>query len=134
MSRNVSVPRIKISHQVIVKAPGLLPMLYNVRELAEELGMPERTLRDWLLRGAPHNWDARRHLWVNGEEFTGWVKAQHSQRKRTKLADGQAYCLHCNQVVQLSAIEKRPIKGKLVHFKGHCPNCGAVINRGGRLD
>lgn len=53
MSRNVSVPRIKLPHQVIVKAPGLLPMLYTVRGLAEELGMPERTLRDWLVRGAP---------------------------------------------------------------------------------
>jgi hypothetical protein len=31
---------------VIVKAPGLLPMLYLTAELAGELGMPARTLYD----------------------------------------------------------------------------------------
>jgi len=50
MYRKLSTQRIHLPRQVIVKAPGLLPMLYTVRELSEDLGMPERTLRDWLKR------------------------------------------------------------------------------------
>lgn len=37
MSQVLSSPRIKLSHRVIVKSPGLLPMPYTVRELADEL-------------------------------------------------------------------------------------------------
>jgi len=30
----------KIPHSAIVKAPGLLPMLYTLREMSDELGVP----------------------------------------------------------------------------------------------
>jgi len=40
--------RTKLPHAVIIKAPGLLPMLYTPREICEELGVAESTLRDWL--------------------------------------------------------------------------------------
>jgi len=132
MSRNSTSVNTRLPHQVIVKAPGLLPMLYTVRELAKELGMNERTLRDWLVRGAPHNWDARRHLWVNGQEFAGWVKAQRRQRKRFKLADDEAYCLHCKRPVKLSNPVTIPVKARLIRIRGNCPICNCVINRGGR--
>jgi hypothetical protein len=36
------------THAVIVKAPGLLAILYLSSKLAEELGCPIRTLYDWL--------------------------------------------------------------------------------------
>jgi hypothetical protein len=36
--------RIRLPHCVIVKAPGLLPMLYKPSEIAEELKIPERTI------------------------------------------------------------------------------------------
>ena len=45
--------RICLPHSVIVRAPILLPMLYTIPELAQELRTPERTLRDWLAAGAP---------------------------------------------------------------------------------
>ena len=38
MSQDLSNPRIKLPHIVVVKAPGLLPMLYTVRELADDWG------------------------------------------------------------------------------------------------
>jgi hypothetical protein len=43
----------KYPHIVLVRAPGLLPMQNKVKELAEELGVPSRTLRDWLNHGMP---------------------------------------------------------------------------------
>jgi hypothetical protein len=85
MSQNLSKPRIKLPHLVIVKAPGLLPMLYMVRELADELSMPERTLRDWLLHGAPHTRDRLGHIWINGQAFAAWVLSQRRKAPGSRL-------------------------------------------------
>jgi hypothetical protein len=38
----------RLSHTVIVRAPGLLPMLYTPSELERELRIPARTVREWL--------------------------------------------------------------------------------------
>ncbi|HSF83590.1 MAG TPA: MerR family transcriptional regulator [Anaerolineales bacterium] len=130
MSQNISNHQHKLSHNVIVKAPGLLPMLYTVRELANELGMPERTLRDWLKRGAPHSLDEQRRTWINGQEFAGWVVAQRRQHRRIPLSDDEGYCLRCNQAVKLRDPVVIPITAKLVHIRGICPICQCVINRG----
>lgn len=126
--------KVRLPHLVIVRAPGLLPMLYTLRELGEELGVPNSTLRNWFQAGAPHQRDHRGHLWINGELFAGWVKEQLKPRPIRKLAPNEAFCLHCNQVMQLINPEVRPIKGKLVHIKGTCPRCGHTINRGDRHD
>jgi len=122
----------KLPHAVIVKSPGLLPMLYRVRELANELNIPERTLRDWLDAGAPHLRDERKHIWINGTVFNQWVQGQRKPKREHRLLDQQAFCLRCKMVVELSAQEQRAIKGKLVHIKGACPQCGCIINRGAR--
>ena len=121
-----------LPHTAIVKAPGLLPMLYKVSEIADELKVPEHTLRDWLSAGAPHHRDERNNLWVNGRLFADWVQSKRKKKKTTRLPDHQAYCLRCKQVVELAHAEIIPIKGKLIHIKGACPRCGCTINRGGR--
>jgi hypothetical protein len=122
----------KLTHAVIVKAPGLLPMLYTALELAEELGISARTLRDWLDAGAPHQRDSRNHIWINGVTFSQWVQDQRKSKRSVKLLDNQAYCLRCKAAVELVSPERRVIKGKLIHIKGVCPQCGCVINRGAR--
>ena len=121
-----------LPHTVIVKAPGLLPMLYKVSEIAEELLVNERTLRDWITSGAPHQRDERNNLWVNGRLFAEWVQAQRKPKQPAQLTDNQAYCLRCKAVAELTNPEIVPIKGKLINIKGVCPQCGCVINRGGR--
>jgi len=126
--------RIKLSHLVIVRSPGLLPMLYTLREMSKELNVPDSTLRGWLQAGAPHQRDSRDHLWINGESFSAWVKAQQKIRTHRKLAPGEGYCLHCNQITQLVSPEIRHIKGKLIHRRGKCQLCGHIINRGDRYD
>jgi hypothetical protein len=129
-----STKKIKIPRLVSVRAPGLLPMLYTLRELGEELGIPDSTLRDWLQIGAPHQRDNRDHLWVNGKSFADWVKAQQKPGTHRKLEKGEGYCMHCNQITRLISPEVRHIKGKLVQIKGKCPLCGHTINRGDRYD
>lgn len=132
---NPSRLRVRLTHSVIVKAPGLLPMRYLPSELAGELGMPVRTLYDWLKAGAPHTRDAQGNLWIEGPVFAGWVSAQRkAHTPRTKLADDQAYCLRCKQAVTLVDPRRERGKGRLLLIKGHCPRCGASINRGGRSD
>ena len=121
---------IKIPHAVIVRSPGLLPMLYKVSELAADLDIPERTLRDWLANGAPHERDEKSHLWINGEQFAAWVEAQRAQKQSIKLRDGEAYCFGCRAAVRISGQEEIPITGKLVHIRGVCPRCGTQVQRG----
>ncbi|MGB9588722.1 MAG: hypothetical protein ACPL7O_11140 [Armatimonadota bacterium] len=126
--------RTKLPHNVIIKAPGLLPMLYTPREICEELDIAESTLRDWLQIDVPHQRDNRNRIWINGEEFARWVNNQRKPKAAKKLTEDEAYCLRCNQVSKLLSPQIQPIKGNLVLIKGTCANCGAVINRGAHRD
>lgn len=130
----VRIHRIKLPHNVIIKAPGLLPMLYTPREICEELDIAESTLRDWLQIDVPHQRDNRNRIWINGEEFARWVNKQRKPKVTNKLNEDEAYCLRCNQVSKLLSPQIQPIKGNLVLIKGTCANCGAVINRGAHRD
>ena len=124
-------PRIKFSVKVIMKAPYLLPMRYKVSELCEELGVPDRTLRGWLEMGIPVVRDDSRHIWVHGQEFADWVNEIHTKPPKTKMKDNEAYCLKCRDRVTLIDPQTIPLQGKLVNFRGECPQCNSVINRGG---
>lgn len=126
--------RTKLPQRVICKAPGLLPMLYKVREIAKELDVAEPTIRHWLETGAPFERDSRGHLWVNGEKFARWVNTQRKQKKSRKLQDDEGYCFRCKKVVKLNNPEIVPIKGMLIHIRGSCAECGGAITRGGRYD
>ncbi len=130
----VRIHRTKLPHNVIIKAPGLLPMLYTPREICEELDIAESTLRDWLQMDVPHQRDNRNRIWINGEEFARWVNNQRKPKVTNKLNEDEAYCLRCNQVSKLLSPQIQPIKGNLVLIKGTCANCGAVINRGAHRD
>ena len=130
----VRIHRTKLPHNVIIKAPGLLPMLYTPREICEELDIAESTLRDWLQIDVPHQRDNRNRIWINGEEFARWVNNQRKPKVTNKLNEDEAYCLRCNQVTKLLSPQIQPIKGNLVLIKGTCANCGAVINRGAHRD
>ena len=130
----VRIHRTKLPHNVIIKAPGLLPMLYTPREICEELDIAESTLRDWLQIDVPHQRDNRNRIWINGEEFARWVNNQRKPKVTNKLNEDEAYCLRCNQVSKILSPQIQPIKGNLVLIKGTCANCGAVINRGAHRD
>jgi hypothetical protein len=104
-----------------------------VSELAVELHLPERTLRDWLEDGAPHQRDQHSRIWVYGPEFSNWVAGMHKPKREKKLTANQAYCFRCKRIVEMHNACSRPIKGKLIMTKGVCPHCGCTINRGGRI-
>ncbi|MBI5304882.1 MAG: hypothetical protein HY868_22300 [Chloroflexi bacterium] len=117
------------NHLVIMRAPGLLPMLYTPRELEDELGIPALTIREWIKQGMPHERDARGHLWINGVTFAGWVEQVQKTKSQITLAADEAYCLKCRQAVKLSDAQPSRL-AKLTVLHGICPNCGGTIHRG----
>jgi hypothetical protein len=134
MSQYLPNPRTKLPHAVIVRAPGLLPMLYTVRELADDLSMPERTLRDWLHNGAPYTRDRLGRIWVHGQAFTAWVSSQRKKEPRVKLQPDEGYCMNCNRIVMMLHPIRRQSSGKLVYIQGVCPHCDGKVSRGARRD
>ncbi len=127
---------IKLTQNIIVKAPGLLPMRYKLTEISGKLDVNPRTLSDWASAGLPHERDARGHIWIVGTEFAGWVEEKRLSRMKLKsspkLTDDQAYCMRCKQPVKLINPIVIPGRGKQIFIKGICPDCGCTINRGGR--
>jgi hypothetical protein len=128
----VRIHRTKLPHNVIIKAPGLLPMLYTPREICEELDIAESTLRDWLQIDVPHQRDNRNHIWIDGKQFAAWVDSQRNARKKPShpLQAGEGFCMRCNTIVKIQNGKIHPVKGRLSHLKGKCPNCGGIVNRG----
>ncbi len=123
---------LKIPHSVIIRAPGLLPMLYSVSEIAEELAIPAPTLRDWLDQGMPQQRDARDHIWIDGRQFAQWVVESNQARSTRKMAADEAYCFHCRKAVKMiDPVRER--QGKRVLLQGRCPDCGGSICRGARV-
>jgi len=104
---------IRLPHSAIVRSPGLLPMLYTVSEIAAALGVPERTLRDWLDAGAPHDRDQHARIWIHGRKFAGWIAEMRDPVKGRKLKDDEAYCMRCNRAVQMTDVSTKVMQGKL---------------------
>ncbi len=122
----------KLYHLMAVRAPRLLPMLYTPGELAEELGLSSRTIREWTRKGMPHQRDAKGYLWIQGREFAQWFDELRRSAKHHRLKENEAYCLRCRQVVTLTPTETKQV-GKMILKKGRCPQCGGGLNRGARL-
>src|SRR5579859_7177417 len=81
-----------LPHRVIVKAPGLLPMLYTPSELADELGVSSRSIRKWIKSDLPHQRDGAGRLWFNGRDVADWVRATQSTKRTPNLGPDEAYC------------------------------------------
>jgi hypothetical protein len=123
----------KIPHQVIVRAPGLLPMLYRTIELAEELGISQSTIVRWAQLGAPHQRDRRGHIWINGNLFASWVESHRRGRSRRRVPIDQAYCLRCRRLVTMENPRSRRV-GNMILVSARCPECGSKVNRGSADD
>lgn len=122
---------LKLPHSAIVRAPGLLPMLYRPSELAEELSVSAAVVRDWVEKGLPHQRDHRGHMWIDGRQAAEWVKVTRQKPAGSKLADDQAYCFRCCQAVELRDPTAQQ-HGKQMLLSGTCLQCGGIINRGSR--
>lgn len=118
----------KLPHAVIVRAPGLLPMLYTLNELEEELKISSRIIRGWLQKDLPYRQDGRGHIFVNGRDLAAWVSRVQQSRPRRTLGAGQAFCVRCHKPVTVADVQSHR-QGTVVRYRGTCPECGAAINR-----
>lgn len=125
---------LKLPHKVIVRAPGLLPMMYTLKELAFALDMPYNTLRGWLSAGLPYERDANGRIWINGELFPSWVNNQRKEKTQRKLADDEGFCMSCNQARKIENPKILQVRGKVKQIRGVCPVCHHTICRGIRDD
>jgi len=124
---------LRIPHRAVQKAMGLLHMEYTVSELSVELGVPNRTIRDWLMKfGAPHRRDSKRHIFIEGEGFAQWLETHSKKQAQVKLNDNEAYCLNCRKGVEMNNPIKRPLHGKLAIKYADCPDCGKPVAKGTR--
>lgn len=135
MSKQVSnkQKRYKLPHSVIVHAPGLLPMMYKTRELAEEFGVATQPVVTWAKNGVPHQRDRKGHIWIHGKTFATWVENQRGTRSRKRMEDDQAYCFRCKKPVRVLNVEQRQID-RLTLLRGKCSICGTTVNRGASDD
>jgi len=118
----------RLPHLVIVRAPGLLPMWYSRRELAQELEVSVRAVQWWLEQGLPCRRDERGHVWIDGQQFAAWVNTVTRQRSRQVLQAHEAYCLNCRRPVELLN-PTSTCRGKQRLLRGACAVCGHIVYR-----
>ena len=121
----------RLPHLVIVRAPGLLPMWYSLRELAQELGISVRSIRVWLDQGLSCRRDERGHLWIDGRQFAAWVKAVNTRKSRQSMQPNESYCLCCRRPVALLN-PTSTYRGKQRLLRGTCSECGHIVCRAER--
>ena len=121
----------RLPHTVVVRAPGLLPMLYSPTELAEELHIPVHIVREWLNKGLLYRRDAAT---MSGLTVARWLPGwqQHVMaRPYQPLQPDEAFCVNCQRPVKLENPTRTP-QGKHLRLSGTCPECGKSIHRGAR--
>ncbi len=121
----------KIPHSAIVRAPGLLPMLYKITEVSEELRVSEDRVRQWISQDLPVERDAQEHTWVDGEALQQWIRALQQTRAARKLGKGLAFCFRCDETVAFQPLTVSR-NGHHLLESGFCPKCGTTLHRGAK--
>lgn len=101
-------------------------MLYTTQELADELGINPRLIRETHIRlGCPHQRNAQNHIMINGSTFRDWYLCTYA---KTRLAEDEAFCMTCGRGVRLVSPTRKAFDG-LVYITDVCPGCGRVLAR-----
>ncbi len=114
------------------KLKRLLDMQYTVAELAAEIGLsPDAIYRSHIPAGVPVSLDDKRRVWINGAAFRDWFHQTLVGRgsRRRSMADGEAYCMRCNKIVQVQKSKTAPHRRGVRQLSGRCPLCNGKINR-----
>ena len=122
----------RFSQHTIVSASHLLNMWYTPSELAEELGIAARTIRDWARQDLPHRKDGAGRIWIDGHQVAVWVKVHQSQSQVT-LQPNEGYCLKCKTPVIIQNAQMIT-RGKMRLLTGQCPQCQSTLYRGVSCD
>lgn len=109
--------------------------LYSTAELAELLGVHQRTVQQWQKRGLNTLDPDSKPFFFRGSDAKAFLGDLRRKRKTT-LKDGEFYCLVCRQPRMSVASEliSRPLGNPSsprhrLHIKGKCVRCGTGVNR-----
>lgn len=120
-----------LKHAQIIRLGRILNMMYKPPELAEEIGVtPDTIYRSYIPAGLPFIREYH-SVWIHGPSFVQWARDIVSTQRKAHpgLPDGYAYCLKCNQAVEM--INPRIVYTNLyIHiYQSDCPTCERHINR-----
>lgn len=124
-----------LKHLQIVRLGRLLDMLYRPAEIADEIGVTVDTVyRSYLPAGLPSTRDNKGNIWIHGTAFASWARETITRKKnrRQPLLEGQAWCVRCNQPVDMRSPTIRPLNRVIELEISRCPHCGTTISRGRR--
>lgn len=115
--------------EVIVRSPGLMPMLYRIPELADELGITEQAMGLYARSGLPVHVDAKGEHWINGRQFHDWLAQTRQSPKKQPLKSNEGFCFKCHRAVRIKAgkINKH---GRQRLLSGSCPICKTKVFKG----
>jgi hypothetical protein len=122
-----------LKHIHIIRLGRFLDMLYRPAEIAEEIGVITDTVyRSYLPAGLPCLRDGKGNIWIHGPAFAAWARATVSQKRsrRIGIPEGYAWCMRCNQAVEMISPTVRNLNRSLDLLQAKCPLCGGIVNRG----
>lgn len=129
MSKDKPSPRRKLLTQPQrERARGLLDMFYTPAELAEELGLLDRSYiyHTLLKHSLPSIKDDTGHVWIRGTDVLPWYIA-YCEKRKCKTAPDQAYCMKCKQARQVKTETIETVTyGKVKMQKAHCAVCDTI--------
>lgn len=120
--------RPRIPQTVLVRSMGLLPVMYQTRALAEELGITQQLLVQWIRLGAPHIRDRSGRAWINGKDFADWVDLQRREQHFSAESGGTAFCRRCGAAIEIED-PSVAVVGATTLVTGSCPRCGGPVTR-----
>ena len=124
----------KLARDQIIRLGRLIHMEYRPSEIADLLGVNVDTVRrSYLQAGCPHRRDEKGNIWIIGTAFKAWAEEVISDRKHRKsrpMSEDEAWCLKCNQRVEIVNPEVKPSNHYLERLVGVCRVCGSTVNRG----
>jgi hypothetical protein len=105
-------------------------MKYTPSELAEEMNCCVDTIyKTYIPAGCPCERDQTGHVWIIGTDFAQWAREIH-QRRKEKLGENQAYCLHCRKAVDMvGPIMAQPTNRNIEIIIAKCAECGTTVTR-----
>ena len=121
----------KVHRIVYKKRQRLLDMAYTTGEIAEELGVTPKYIRDTLIRkmGAPYRYDESGRLWLDGLQIREWIgKAFDPKKRSVKLDRNEFFCVKCREKRESDQFITKRLNGT-IYRQAFCPICGSRMNK-----
>ena len=121
----------KVHRLVYKRRERLLDMEYTTGELASELGVSPKYVRDTMIAkyGAPYRQDKKGRIWLEGLKVKEWMEAAYDPKKnKVSLAGNEFYCVKCRGKRVSDQYILTQNNGTILK-QAHCPICGALMNK-----